>query len=84
VPYELRTYAVDEEHLVAPQVAEAIGMPPEQVFKTLVVRGDRTSAVLAANPANAELDLKALAAASGGPRASIRGDAIRAGAAASC
>jgi Cys-tRNA(Pro)/Cys-tRNA(Cys) deacylase len=65
VRYELREYAVDEEHLAAAQVAEAIGMPPEQVFKTLVVRGDRTGVVLAAIPANAELDLKALANASG-------------------
>ncbi len=65
VHYELREYAVDEDHLAAPQVAEAIGMPPEQVFKTLVARGDRTGVLLAAIPANAELDLKALAAASG-------------------
>jgi Cys-tRNA(Pro)/Cys-tRNA(Cys) deacylase len=40
-------------------------MPPEQVFKTLVVRGDRTGVLLACIPANSELDLKALAAASG-------------------
>jgi Cys-tRNA(Pro)/Cys-tRNA(Cys) deacylase len=65
VSYELRKYAVDEEHLAATQVAEAIGMPTEQVFKTLVARGDRTGVVLAVIPANAELDLKALAAASG-------------------
>jgi Cys-tRNA(Pro)/Cys-tRNA(Cys) deacylase len=45
-------------------VAAAIGMPPEQVFKTLVARGDRTGVVMAAIPANAELNLKALAAAS--------------------
>jgi Cys-tRNA(Pro)/Cys-tRNA(Cys) deacylase len=65
VTYELREYAVDEEHLAATQVAEAIGMPPEQVFKTLVARGDRTGVVMTAIPGNAELDLKALAAASG-------------------
>jgi Cys-tRNA(Pro)/Cys-tRNA(Cys) deacylase len=65
VSYQLREYAVDEDHLAAPEVAAAIGMPPEQVFKTLVARGDRTGVVLAAIPANAELDLKALAAASG-------------------
>ena len=63
--YELREYKVDEEDLSAPHVAEAIGMPPEQVFKTLVARGDRTGVLLACIPANAELDLKALAAASG-------------------
>lgn len=64
VTYQLREYAVDENDLSAPHVAEAIGMPPEQVFKTLVVRGDRTGVLLAVIPANAELDLKALAAAS--------------------
>ena len=65
IAYDLREYAVDEGDLTAPQVAAAIGMPPEQVFKTLVVRGDRTGVLLACIPANAELDLKALAAASG-------------------
>ncbi len=65
VQYELREYEVDDQHLAAPEVAAAIGMPPEQVFKTLVARGDRTGVVLAVIPANAELDLKALAKASG-------------------
>jgi Cys-tRNA(Pro)/Cys-tRNA(Cys) deacylase len=65
VHYELRTYEVDENDLSAPHVAEAIGMPPEQVFKTLVARGDREGVLMACIPANTELDLKALAAASG-------------------
>src|SRR5438270_11678950 len=65
IAYELREYPVASEHLSAPEVAEAIGMPPEQVFKTLVLRGDRTGVLLAVIPGNAELDLKALAAASG-------------------
>ncbi|HKE27506.1 MAG TPA: Cys-tRNA(Pro) deacylase [Bryobacteraceae bacterium] len=65
VPYELRIYEVDEADLSAPHVAEAIGMPPEQVFKTLVARGDREGVLLACIPGNMELDLKALAAASG-------------------
>ncbi len=65
IPHELREYAVDEDDLSAPHVAEAIGMPPDQVFKTLVARGDRTGVLMAAIPANTELDLKALAAASG-------------------
>jgi Cys-tRNA(Pro)/Cys-tRNA(Cys) deacylase len=65
VRYELREYEVDDEHLATPEVAAAIGMPPEQVFKTLVARGDRTGVVLAVIPGNAELDLKALAKASG-------------------
>jgi Cys-tRNA(Pro)/Cys-tRNA(Cys) deacylase len=65
IRYDLREYAVDEDDLSAPHVAAAIGIPPEQVFKTLVVRGDRTGVLLASIPANTELDLKALAAASG-------------------
>ncbi len=56
---------MDESDLSAPHVAEAIGMPPEQVFKTLVARGDRTGVLMAVIPANSELDFKALAAASG-------------------
>ncbi len=71
MPYELRHYPVDEQHLSAPEVAEAIGMPPEQVFKTLVARGDRGGVVLAAIPANAELDLKALASASGNKKVEL-------------
>jgi len=65
IRYELREYEVDEDDLSAPRVAEKIGMPPEQVFKTLVARGDRNGVLMACIPANTELDLKALAAASG-------------------
>ena len=71
IHYELREYAVDENDLSAPHVAEAIGMPPEQVFKTLVARGDRTGVLLACIPANTELDLKALAAASGNKKVDL-------------
>jgi Cys-tRNA(Pro)/Cys-tRNA(Cys) deacylase len=48
-----------------------IGMPPEQVFKTLVARGDRSGVLMACIPANAELDLKALAAASGNKKVEL-------------
>ncbi len=71
IRYELREYEVDENDLSAPHVAEAIGMPPEQVFKTLVARGDRTGVLLACIPANTELDLKALAAASGNKKVEL-------------
>jgi Cys-tRNA(Pro)/Cys-tRNA(Cys) deacylase len=71
VTYQLREYEVDENDLSAPHVAAAIGMPPEQVFKTLVARGDRTGVLLAAIPANSELDLKALAAASGNKKVDL-------------
>ena len=65
ISYQVHEYEVDENDLSAPHVAAAIGMPPEQVFKTLVVRGDGAGVLLACIPANTELDLKALAAASG-------------------
>jgi len=65
IPYELREYEVDPADLAAETVAAKIGMPPEQVFKTLVARGDRNGICLAVIPGNAELDLKALAVASG-------------------
>jgi Cys-tRNA(Pro)/Cys-tRNA(Cys) deacylase len=71
VRYEVREYAVDEQDLSAPRVAEAIGMPPEQVFKTLVVRGDRNGVLLACIPGNAELNLKALASASGNKKVDL-------------
>jgi Cys-tRNA(Pro)/Cys-tRNA(Cys) deacylase len=65
VPYELRDYDVDPEDLSAETVAAKVGLPPEQVFKTLVARGDRTGVLMAVVPGNAELDLKALARLSG-------------------
>jgi Cys-tRNA(Pro)/Cys-tRNA(Cys) deacylase len=71
VQYELREYQVDENDLSAPHVAEAIGMPPEQVFKTLVARGDRSGVLMACIPGNCELDLKALAAASGNKKVEL-------------
>lgn len=71
VRYEIREYEVDENDLSAPHVAEAIGMPPEQVFKTLVARGDRTGVLMASIPANTELDLKGLASASGNKKVEL-------------
>jgi len=64
VGYQLREYEVDPEDLAAETVAAKIGLPAEQVFKTLVARGDRNGICMAVIPGNAELDLKALAAAS--------------------
>jgi len=65
IAYELRDYEVDPEDLAAESVAAKIGMPPEQVFKTLLARGDRNGLCFAVIPGSCELDLKALAAASG-------------------
>jgi len=65
VPYELREYEVDSQDLRAESVAAKVGLPAEQVFKTLVVRGDRKGVAFAVVPGDAELDLKALARLSG-------------------
>ena len=71
IPYELRGYEVDPEDLTAESVAHKIGLPPEQVFKTLVARGDRTGVMLAVVPGDAELDPKALARLSGDRKADV-------------
>jgi Cys-tRNA(Pro)/Cys-tRNA(Cys) deacylase len=65
IHYELRKYEVDPDDLAAETVAAKIGLPPEQVFKTLVARGDRNGTSMAVIPGNQELNLKALAAAAG-------------------
>ena len=68
VTFELREYEVDPEDLAAETVARKVGMPAEQVFKTLVARGDKHGVCLAVVPGNCELDLKALARATGDKR----------------
>ncbi|WP_437720086.1 Cys-tRNA(Pro) deacylase [Sorangium sp. So ce861] len=65
IPYELRTYEVDPSDLTASTVARKIGLPPEQVWKTLVARGDRHGVCFAVVPGNAQLDLKAIARLTG-------------------
>jgi Cys-tRNA(Pro)/Cys-tRNA(Cys) deacylase len=61
IPFELREYEVDPEDLTAITVAKKIGMPPEQVFKTLLTTGGPDSYVFAVIPGGAELDFKKLA-----------------------
>ena len=65
IHYELREYEVDPQDLRAETVAGKIGLPAEQVFKTLVVRGERIGVCLAVIPGDTELDLKALAKLAG-------------------
>lgn len=65
ITYEIREYDVDPDDLAAESVALKIGLPPEQVFKTLVARGDRNGVCFAVVPAPQQLDLKALAKRSG-------------------
>jgi Cys-tRNA(Pro)/Cys-tRNA(Cys) deacylase len=65
IRYELREYEVDPDDLNAETVARKVGLPPEQVFKTLVARGDRHAPCMAVVPGDAALDLKALARLTG-------------------
>jgi Cys-tRNA(Pro)/Cys-tRNA(Cys) deacylase len=65
IKYELREYDVDPEDLSAETVARKVGMPLDQVWKTLVARGDRTGVLLAVIAGSGQLDLKALARVSG-------------------
>ncbi len=65
IHYELREYEVDPNDLAAESVAAKVGLPSGQVFKTLIARGDRTGICMAVVPGNTELDLKALASATG-------------------
>jgi len=65
IPFRTREYEVDPDDLSAETVAAKVGMPPEQVFKTLVVHGDRHGHAVAVVPGSWELDLKALAKATG-------------------
>lgn len=64
ISYRLIPYEFDENDLAAHHVAESLGQPIEQVFKTLVLHGDRTGYIVCVVPGNTEVDLKALAKAS--------------------
>jgi Cys-tRNA(Pro)/Cys-tRNA(Cys) deacylase len=61
IDYKVCEYEIDESDLSAESVAKKVGLPPEQVFKTLVARGDKTGVLMACIPGNTELDLKAMA-----------------------
>jgi Cys-tRNA(Pro)/Cys-tRNA(Cys) deacylase len=68
IPYELREYEVDPEDLSAETVAAKVNLPLEQVFKTLVMRGDRNGVCLAVVPGNTNVDEKAIARLTGDRR----------------
>ncbi len=71
IAYRLLEYEVDENNLDAVHVANSVGMPCSQVFKTLCVNGDKTGVVFACIPGDHELDLKALAKISGNKRTEL-------------
>lgn len=65
IAYEVKTYAVDESDLSAVHVAQISGLDIKMIFKTLTARGDKTGVIMAVIGGGDELDLKALAKASG-------------------
>lgn len=71
IAYDLREYEVDESDLSAETVARKVGLPAEQVFKTLVCKGDKHGVCYAVVPGDEELDLKALARATGDKKVDV-------------
>ncbi len=65
IKYEVRTYEVDENDLSGTHIAEQIGLPFCEVFKTIVTKGDKTGYTVFCIPCHKEIDLKKAAAATG-------------------
>lgn len=71
IPYELVPYEVDPDDLAAVHIAEQLGEPLERVFKTLVLKGDRSGYFVCVIPGGEEVDLKAAAAVSGNKKCDL-------------
>lgn len=71
INYELVEYAVDPENLAADHVAKELGEPIEQVYKTLVLRGDKNGIFVCVIAGNREVDLKKAAKVSGNKKAEM-------------
>ena len=71
IKYTPMEYEVDESDLSGVKIARQIGLPEEQVFKTLTAMGDKTGAVVFVIPCHMELDLKKCAAVSGNKRVEL-------------
>ena len=65
IPYEVLTYTVDENDLSGMHIAKELNFPPQQMFKTLVARGDKTGPLVFCIPVAKELNLKSAAAITG-------------------
>lgn len=65
IPYKAMEYEVDEDNLAGERVASQIGIPPDQVFKTLVAKGEKKGIVVFCIPVSLELNLKKAASAVG-------------------
>ena len=71
IDYELLEYRVDEQDLTAEHVAQELDLPAEQVFKTIVLRGDKTGVFVCCIPGNGELDLKGAARVTGNKKVEL-------------
>jgi Cys-tRNA(Pro)/Cys-tRNA(Cys) deacylase len=71
ISYEIRAYEVDPEDLTAISVARKIGLPPEQVFKTLLAQTNAGEHLFAVIPGDSELDLKKLAHVAGAKKTEL-------------
>ena len=71
IAYQLHTYEVDENNLSATHVAQSVGQDVDRVFKTLVLRGDKTGLLVAIIPGAMELNLKNVAKVSGNKNAEM-------------
>ena len=65
IPYRVMEYTVDENDLSGTHIADQIGLPYAQVFKTLVAKGDKSGPVVFCIPCHAEIDLKKAASLTG-------------------
>jgi Cys-tRNA(Pro)/Cys-tRNA(Cys) deacylase len=65
IKYEIKTYIVDENDLSGIHIADQIGIPYDQCFKTLVANGDKTGPVVFCIPCHKEIDLKRVASVTG-------------------
>ncbi|MFA6505697.1 MAG: Cys-tRNA(Pro) deacylase [Treponemataceae bacterium] len=70
IDFEIKEYSVDENDLSAGHAAELLGLDPDSVFKTIVLRGERTGPFVCVVPGPAEVDLKKAARAAGDKAAS--------------
>ncbi|MBE6530193.1 MAG: Cys-tRNA(Pro) deacylase [Ruminococcaceae bacterium] len=65
IPYQILEYEVDESDLSGMHIAKTLGFPPEQMFKTLVAKGDKTGYLVFCIPVNEEIDLRRAAVLTG-------------------
>lgn len=65
IPYQILEYEVDESDLSGMHIAQTLGFPPEQMFKTLVAKGDKTGYLVFCIPVNEEIDLRRAAVLTG-------------------